>query len=130
MQGRSQGFDATVQKSHTAVVSAQVIKDGKAVITLEPHAGSVTADRTAAQMRTFEFEIIDRDGTLTPKGMNSPLAPFGALIQVGRGVRIKNESQVSAIYSSSETDWLPDTSSGALVSIKVDPFDGSLTLGP
>lgn len=129
MQGRSAAFDVTIQKSHTAVITAQVIKDGKATINLETHAGSVTADRTAAQMRTFQFEIIDRDGTLTPTEMTSPLAPFGALVQVNRGVRIKNETIITVVYNQ-ENGWIPDTPIGALVSVKIDPSDGSLTLGP
>lgn len=129
MQGRSAAFDITIQKSHTAVVTAQVIKDGKVFLILEPHAGSVTADRTAAQMRTFEFEIIDRHGTLAPTSMTSDLAPFGALVQVSRGVRIKNETILNVLYNQANP-WTPTTIVGILNSVKVDPFDGSLTLGP
>jgi hypothetical protein len=129
MQGRSADFDATIQKSHTAVVSAQVHRDGKVSINLETHAGSVSADRTAAQMRSFEFEVIDRDGSLAPTGMTSPLAPFGGLVQVNRGVRIKNESVLNVIYNQANP-WTPVTPTGMLNSVKVDPADGSLTLGP
>jgi hypothetical protein len=86
MQGVSAAYIATQQTSHTAVVSAIVLTlDGKIIINLEPHAGSVTSDRTAAQLTTFEFEIIDRLGVLAPTSMTSLLAPFGALVQVLRG---------------------------------------------
>lgn len=128
MQGRSGEFDDTVQKSHTAVVGADVVKDGKVVAKLEPHAGSVTADRTGAQMRTFQFEVIDRDGSLAPTGMTSLLAPFGTRIQLYRGVRIRNGEATSLAYSGGDS-WLPTTSIGQMVSVKVD-VDGSLTLGP
>lgn len=129
MQGRSEQFDVTVQKSHTAVIDASVFREGKLAINLEVHAGSVTADRTAAQMRSFEFEIIDRDGTLAPTGMTSPLAPFGALVQVKRGVRIRSESILTVVYNQANS-WNPTTPTGMLNSVKIDPFDGSLTLGP
>lgn len=130
MQGRSAAFDATIQASHTAVVSAAVITlDGKVIINLEPHAGSVTADRTAAQLRTFEFEVIDRYGTLIPTSMTSPLAPFGALVQVERGVRIKGQNIETVVYNQANP-WTPRTPTGTLTSVKINPFDGSLTLGP
>ena len=129
MQGRSAEFDSTIQKSHTAVVGAHVIQNGNVVKDLEVHAGSVTADRTAAQMRTFEFEVIDRDGTLTPTGMTSTLAPFGSRVQLERGVRIKNVEVQSVMYPIGDS-WTPDTLTGQMVSVKIDLSDGSLTLGP
>lgn len=130
MRGRSPQFDVTVLKSHTAVVAASVqTLDGKVTLILEPHAGSVAADRTAAQLRTFEFEIIDRYGTLAPTSMTSALAPFGALVLVERGVRIKSENIIGVVYNQIHS-WTPTTPTGTLNSVKVDPFDGSLTLGP
>jgi len=129
MQGFSSAFATTIQNDHTAVLSAQVVKDGSVVVNLETHAGSVTADRTAAQMRTFQFEIIDRDGTLAPVDMTSILAPFGALIQLKKGVRIKNTVVQSVMYPV-ENSWVPNTLTGQLVSMKIDPHDGFLTLGP
>lgn len=129
MQGFSADFAATIQNSHTAVVSAKVIQNGSVVATLEAHAGSVTADRTAAQMRTLQFEIIDRDGTLAPTSMNSLLAPFGSQILLERGVRIKNTEIISAMWDAANP-WTPQTPTGQMVSVKIDPSDGSLTLGP
>jgi hypothetical protein len=129
VQGISADFAAAIQKSHTAVVAAQVIQDGKVILTLEPVAGSVTADRTAAQMRTFQFEVIDRDGTLSPTEMTSPLAPFGSRIQLYRGVRLKGNTLESALYPF-ENAWTPQTPTGQMVSVKLAPGDGSLTLGP
>jgi hypothetical protein len=129
VQGFSADFTATIQESHTAVVAAQAIQNGKVVADLEVHAGSVSADRTAAQMRTFQFEVIDRDGTLTPDNMTSLLAPFGTRIQLYRGVRIKNVETQSAFYDAAHP-WTPRTLTGQMVSVKLDPSDGSLTLGP
>lgn len=129
MQGHSSEFEAVIKKSHTAVTGAEVIRDGKVAVILEPHAGSVTADRTAAQMRTFEFEVIDRDGTLTPTSMTSVIAPFGAYVQVKRGVRLRGQATGSALYPISNS-WTPQTPTGQMVSVKIDPGDGSITLGP
>lgn len=128
MQGTSNAFTAAIQKPHTAVVAAEVIQNGKVVADLEVYAGSITADRTAAQMRTMQFEIIDRDGTLAPTGMTSLLAPFGTRIQLYRGVRIKNVAVVSAIYNAANP-WTPQTSTGVMSGVKIDS-SGNLVLGP
>jgi hypothetical protein len=129
VQGFSGDFSTTIQKSHTAVVAIEVIQDDKVVATLEPHAGSVTADRTAAQMRTMQFEIIDRDGSLAPTGMTSLLAPFGTRVQLYRGVKIRNGTTQTVTYDA-EHPWTPITPIGEMNSVKIDPSDGSLILGP
>src|SRR5437879_3128868 len=98
MQGRSAEFDTYVSKPHRAVPRADVIQDGKVVAQLAVHTGSVTADRTAAQMRSFEVEVSDPDGTLTPEGMGSLLAPFGTRMQISRGVRISSVAIQAAFY--------------------------------
>lgn len=128
MQGFSNAFAATVQNNHTAVVVVQAVQNGKVVATLPVHAGSVTADRTAAQLRTFQFELVDTDGTLTPTGMTSLLAPFGTRVQLFRGVRIKNVETISAIYGVTNS-WTPQTPTGEMNGVKVDG-NGDLALGP
>lgn len=129
MQGHSDRFDEVVRKPHTAVFRADVIQDGKVVDQLPLHSGAVSADRTAAQMRTFEVEVSDPDGTRTPEGMTSTFAPFGTRMQIYRGVRISNV-EIEAVLYQSAVSWVPSGSStGVLCSVKVDT-DGSLTLGP
>jgi hypothetical protein len=127
MQGFSSAFAETIQDNHTAVASAQLVQDGAVIANLEVHAGSVTADRTAAQMRSFEFEIIDRDGTLAPTSMTSPLAPFGSQILLKKGVRNKSVGVQSVVYDAANP-WTPQTSTGQIVSLGIDS-DGSLTMG-
>lgn len=129
MQGRSEQFDATVRKPHRAIPRCDVIQDGKVVNQLAIHAGSVTADRTAAQMRSFEVEVSDPKGVLSPEGMTSQLAPFGTRLQVWRGVRISN-TQTQAVLYNTAGSWVPSgNSTGVLSSVKVDT-DGTITLGP
>ena len=129
MQGRSPEFDDAVSKPHTAVQQVDVIQDGKVVEQLSVHAGAVSADRTAAQMRTFQIEVSDPTGTLTPEGMTSMLAPFGTRVQLYKGVRISNV-EVEAVFYGTATSWVPSgTSTGTLSSVKVDT-DGTITLGP
>lgn len=128
MQGFSDAFAETVQNSHTAVVLVQAIQNGKVVATLEVVAGSVTADRTGAQLRTMQFELIDRDGTLTPTGMSSLLAPFGTRVQLYRGLRIKNVETLSAVYGAGNSSWAPH-STGVMNGTKSDQ-SGNLILGP
>lgn len=128
MQGHSAEFDAAVRNSHVAVSRADLIADGKVIRELEVHAGSVTADRTAAQMRSFSIDVLDRDGTLLPAGMGSDLAPFGARVQVYRGVRISNTETVVAKYDATHS-WMPRTAAGSMNGVSVD-VDGGLVMGP
>lgn len=128
MQGISLEFAETYLKSHTAVILVNVIRNGNVVATLEVHAGSVDADRTAAQLRTMQFEIIDRDGTLTPTGMSSLLAPFGTRVQLYRGLRINNVETVSAVYGAGNSSWAPQ-STGVMNGTTIDQ-SGNLILGP
>jgi hypothetical protein len=128
MQGRTPGFDATGSKPHRAVSRVDVIQNGKVVNQLAIHAGSVTADRTAAQMRSFQVEVSDPDGTLTPEGMTSELAPFGTRIQIWRGVRIGDTQTATGFYNAANP-WTPKTSTGVLNGLKIDT-DGGLVIGP
>lgn len=129
MQGRSDEFDATISKPHTAVNQCDVIVDGKVVMRLPIHSGAVTADRMAAIMRSFEVEVSDPDGTLAPTGMDSPLAPFGRRIQLYRGVRNSDVEIESVLYNPANPWTVSGQSAGVFVSVKVDG-SGNLTLGP
>jgi hypothetical protein len=128
VQGHSAEFDEALRLSHTAVSRAELISDGKVIRELEVHAGSVTADRTAAQMRSFGIDILDRDGTLLPTGMGSDLAPFGSRIQLYRGVRLENVQTIEARYDATNP-WTAQTPTGAMNGVKID-VDGGLVLGP
>lgn len=127
MQGHSPEFDEALRRSHTAVSRAELISDGKVIRELEVHAGSVTADRTAAQMRSFGIDIIDRDGTLLPTGMGSDLAPFGSRIQLYRGVRLAAVDTISLVRGAG-APWTP-TATGVMNGVVID-VDGGLILGP
>lgn len=127
MQGHSADFDDTVRRPHTAVSRCDLIADGKVIRELEVHAGAVTADRTAAQMRSFSIDVLDRDGTLLPTGMGSDLAPFGARVQLYRGVRIASVAVVS-ILGDARNPWTP-SATGVMNGVTVDT-DGGLILGP
>lgn len=127
MQGHSADFDATIRRPHTATSRADLIADGKIIRELEVHAGAVTADRTAAQMRSFSIDVLDRDGTLLPTGMGSDLAPFGARVQLYRGVRISSTATVG-IFGDVQHPWTPITT-GVMNGVKV-AVDGGLILGP
>jgi hypothetical protein len=128
VQGHSADFDDTVRRPHTAVSRADLITDGKVIRELEVHAGAVTADRTAAQMRSFSIDVLDRDGTLLPTGMGSDLAPFGARVQLYRGVRISNTDTIAAQYDATHA-WTAQTPTGSMNGVTID-VDGGLVLGP
>lgn len=128
MQGRSPDFDATARKPHTAVSRVDVIQKGQVIDQLQVHAGVVTADRTAAQMRSFQVEVADPKRTLTPKDMTSQLAPFGTRIQIWRGVRVRDTETLSAVYGAAHP-WTPLTPTGVMNGVKID-VDGGLILGP
>lgn len=126
MRGHSDRFAQAVRKSHVAVSRVDVIQDGKVVAQLPVHAGSVTADRTQAQMRSFEVEVSDPDRTRTPDDMTSLLAP-GTRLQLWRGVRLDDvDTRVQVAPS-----WaVSNASTGVLNGVVASPIDGALVLGP
>lgn len=129
MRGTSPDFDAAVTHSHTAISQVDVIQNGKVIRSLAVHSGSVKADRTAAQMRSFDVEVSDPDGTLTPNGISAMLAPFGTRLQIYRGVRIENVQTVVSFHNT-KASWDVVTTFGQLNGVVGDPSTGALRLGP
>lgn len=129
MRGTSPDFDAAVVTSHSAISQVDVLQNGKVIKTLAVHAGSVKADRTAAQMRSFDCEVSDPDGTLTPDGISALLAPFGTRIQMYRGIRIENV-QTQVLHCDTQASWSVVTDFGVLNGVVGDPTSGALRLGP
>ena len=127
MQGHSDRFAQAVRKSHVATSRVDVIQDGKVVAELVAHAGSVTADRTAAQMRSFDVEISDL--TLTPEDMTSLLAP-GTRLQLWRGARLDDVDTRVQVANTQATWAVSDSSTGVLNGVVASPTDGALVLGP
>lgn len=87
-------------------------------------AGSVSADRTSAQMRQFSATLADPDGSLTPADMSAILAPFGTRAQIWRGVRVTNVAAVQDI-DNDIASWSQGTNNGTIA----DPVTGQLILG-
>lgn len=129
MRGTSDAFDAAVVTSHQAISRVDVVRDGKVIRQLAVHSGSVKADRTAAQMRSFDVEVSDPDGTLTPDGISAVLAPFGTRLQLYRGVRIENVQTQVAHYDTASS-WTVTSTFGQLNGCVGDPITGALRLGP
>jgi hypothetical protein len=130
VRGNSKTFQKTVVRSgQTAICRVDVIRDGRVVAQLTIHRGSVTADRTAAQMRTFEVEVSDPDGVLTPEDMASLLAPFGTRLQLWRGLRLQDVTTL-VFYANSAPAWQVTTSQGQMNGVVGDLTTGELRLGP
>lgn len=129
MRGSSRKFQQKVVTSHTAISRVDVVRDGRVIRQLDVHAGSVTADRTAAQMRNFDVEVSDPTGELTPDGMASLLTPFGTRLQLWRGVRL-DDVDTREFYADSANAWTPVTDQGQMCGVVVDPVTGELMLGP
>lgn len=124
MQPTSSAFQAAIQASHQAVSRCDIIQNGSVVMQLPIVAGSVSADRTSAQMRRFDATLADPDGTLTPADMSAVLAPFGTRAQIWRGVLITQVDAVQDIDNSAAT-FNQGTNNGTIG----DPVTGSLILG-
>lgn len=129
MRGTSPDFDDAVVQSHQAICQVDVIQNNKVIRQLAVHSGSVMADRTAAQMRSFDVEVSDPDGTLTPDGISALLAPFGTRLQIYRGVRIDNVVTVVGFFNTQDS-WSVVTTFGQLNGVVGDPSTGALRLGP
>lgn len=129
MRACSNAFKAAVVTSHTAVCRCDVLRDGRVIQQLAVHDGTVTADRTAAQLRNFNVSVSDPTGTLTPQGMQSLLTPFGTYLQLWKGVRLQNVQTLVALYGT-QASWTTVSSFGAMVGVVGDPSSGALRLGP
>lgn len=124
MQPISLAFQNAIQGSHHSVCLVNVIQKGQVVLQLPIFDGLVSADRTSAQMRSFNASVGDPDGSLTPADMTGLLAPFGTMVQIFRGVRIFNVTAVSRLDSSAAA-WSAGTNNGTIG----DPSTGHLILG-
>lgn len=129
MRGTTDAFKTSVVTDHQAISLVQVVRDGKVIRELAVHSGSVKADRTAAQMRSFDVEVSDPDGTLTPDGISALLAPFGTRLQLSRGVRIENVQTQAAFYNT-KASWSVVTEFGQMNGVVGDATTGALRLGP
>lgn len=129
MQGTSAAFDTAVVTDHAAICQVDVIQDSKVIRQLAVHSGSVKADRTAAQMRSFDVEVSDPNGDLTPSGIAAVLAPFGTRLQISRGVRIENVQTQVAFYNTASA-WTTVTTFGEMNGVTGDLSTGALKLGP
>jgi hypothetical protein len=130
MQGRSAQFDVTIKTSgHTPVAAVNIIQDGKVVWKPPVISGSVTADRTAANMRTMTCVIVDPTGEYTPVDMNSLVTPYGTHIQMFKGARNNSVDTRSTLYGTAAS-WVPSGQSTGMFNGTKVSATGSLTLGP
>lgn len=129
MRGTSADFDAAVVTDHQAICRVDVVRDGKVIRQLNVHSGSVKADRTAAQQRSFDVECSDQDGTLTPDGISAVLAPFGTRLQIYRGVRIENVQTVVGHFDTASA-WSVSSTFGQMNGVVGDGTSGALRMGP
>ncbi len=126
MQGTSDTFQQLVQTTHEAVCEVDIIQNGKVVLTLEAFDGQVTADGTAAQMRSCAISVADPTGTLTPVDMASTLAPFGTRMLVKRGVRIPGSQTITQFDTGANGGFAQGANIGAVA----DGTTGYLRIGP
>lgn len=125
-QAHSDALEEIVRRSHTPVARGDIIDDGKVIHQLILTGGQITSDRQAAQMRTFEVQLVDPDGEIDYEDLL-----FGKRIQLYRGA-VDQVASVDnhAVFYGTTTSWVPSGSStGVMNGVKVDT-DGSLVLGP
>lgn len=129
MRGFSAAFGQIVKASHTAVCRVDVIRNDEVVQTLNVHTGSMTADRTAAQLRSFQIKVSDPDKSLTPASIASLLSPFGTRLQLWRGVQIDDDTLTQSFHNT-ESSWVSTTATGVNNGTVGSSIDGALTMGP
>lgn len=66
---------------------ADLVTPTNQTIRLMVTAGSVTIDQTADTRRSCSVTVVDPTGALTPLSSTSPLAPFGSVLKLYRGVK-------------------------------------------
>ncbi len=123
MLSSSGQFDELVSGEHEAICKAEVERDGAIIRTLDVIDGVVDADRSALNMRRFTASVVDSAGDLTPVDVHDLLAPFGTLVRLFRGVRIKSSANINDVRDSND-EWHDAALMSALAS-----SDGDLRLG-
>lgn len=125
-QAHSDALEQIVRRPHIPVSRGSIIDDGKVTHQLLLTGGQITADRQAAQMRTFEVQVVDPDSEIDYEDLL-----FGKRILVERGAIDQVASvDTHAVFYGTTTSWIPSgTSTGVMNGVKVD-IDGSLVLGP
>lgn len=90
MQTVSSNFLAAVQGSTDPVFYADLWKDNALVATLPLEAGGneVSFDADSDVQGAVKLVVVDKDGTLTPTSIGSPLTPFGSVVNVRAGFKI------------------------------------------
>lgn len=95
MRTVTEPFLAALTRSHTLAVRADLLYGGQLVDELQVTAGSVTLDRTAEIRGRCDLTI---DGTgLIPSSPFDPVTPFGAEIQVFRGVELSTGPELVSL---------------------------------
>lgn len=113
--------------SHTALVAMRMLRpDGQVKAELPVVDFTVTCDRSAARLGSFEATLGDPDGTWTPESMADALGPGTNVVQLLRGVRVENVEQVGE-RCSLPGDWPVHTDVGQMSGVKVDT-DGAVIL--
>lgn len=124
MQSVSEDFRNAVRGPHQSVARVEIVRDGIVTRVLDAHAGSVTADRSGAQLRRFSAAVADPTGELPPATLRDELAPFGTQARVYRGVRIQRVVTATALDSDAAS-WATGDHEGTAA----DPSTGELVLG-
>lgn len=85
MLTRSSRWDSHIIASHTAIITADVLYAGVAIVEgLAVAAGGVVLDRTAAIRGRCSVDLAEP--ALIPNGAGDPLSPFGYELQLRRGI--------------------------------------------
>lgn len=123
MIGTSPEFQQIVRAAHVHVARVDVLRDGAVIMSLPIHSGSVEADRAGRILRRFDCVVADFDGSLTPEGVRSELAPFGTELRLYRGVRVPIVVKLVQV-TDTEAEWDAGTRSNT-----VGDSNGDLVLG-
>jgi hypothetical protein len=97
MQTVSSNFLAAVKGSTSPVFYADLWKDNSLIATLPLEDGEVSFDADSDVQGAIKLTVADKDGTLTPTSIGSPLTPFGSVVNIRAGFKIAGVEEVVSL---------------------------------
>jgi hypothetical protein len=121
-------FLKTIRYSYTSVSRVVVKGPNQEPAVLEAISGDVSVDRTASIRRSCTITCVDSEGTLTPRGPESLLTPFGTELRPYRGVVYDDDTeelQPLGVFRLAKADVSDKVGS---TEIKLEAYDLSRTV--
>ena len=130
MYGRTAAFDTAIQQGHVVHVVADVLENGRAVLSgLPVLGGGVDVDSSADVRRRCKVDVVDPTGTLTPNDPSDLLSPYGRELRLRRGVLFSDGTSETLTIGTFRISSVDVGHSSTSRKITVTGFDRARSIG-